>query len=82
MNIVNEINENKGLNLKLEDDERVVPCNLYWQFDEDEPILVGECNGDFVLTIKSGNDEERQIIEFQSNGKKFKIYLKPQSSLK
>ena len=51
-------------------------CDLYFQFDDDEPMLMREdCNGEFTMTIIPSETE--QSIEFYANDKKFKIFLKP-----
>ena len=62
--------------MEIPDD--VIVHNVYFQFDEDEPIHVAyTAVGEFSLRLTTFETDEPSVEFSDGNGKLFKIFLKP-----
>ena len=54
---------------------------VYFQFDRDDPVLIGEGGPNFMLDIcyreeENENGEEDNYVEFCHGGKTFKLFMR------
>lgn len=55
---------------------------VYFQFDEDEPIKIGVfLDGDFSITLKPVEGSNSEIAFGDGKGKNFKLFLKKENEL-